>query len=857
VIVDRPVGIDLGTTNSEIAMLTPSEREVLVYQDRFGRKTVPSAVAWDPKKEEILVGRPAKQRRGQDPAPIESIKRRMGRTDRVLLGPRETLPEEVSALILGELRGSMTKYLAERTSEGVTMAVKRAVITVPAYFDAPQVEATRKAGELAGLSVLGVLQEPTAAAIYQTWKNKIGDGHVLVYDLGGGTFDVSILRCLAGEYQVLAIDGDNFLGGDDLDRRYAEKLRKELTTRGWALDLDVRGDAEDRARFARLVHIAQEIKESLSTSEVLAFKKDDVLLDKNGESVSIELEVARTDWEAAVADLVETTITCAKRAIARSVETAAVGLEKIDHVVLVGGSTRVPLVQRRVREVLCEGREPLADDVDTVVALGAAVHAAQLGGLRLEKPGCGRVTFLSPLVATGDKIRLSVRAEESVSGSSIAVRDLEGNDLAQAEIEGAPSESAASVRLDVPLPAVEGDVPLHIVVGDGGPIPFEVYRGELRPRASALSRATVVPKDLGLEIVRSGRRERAVLVPRGTGLPSESSHVFFTSDQSGAVVLKLLQDRMPIKTLVLQVPKELGVGTMVELKVRCDETMRIEARAKVGGRELWAAVEPSEQARFAGVGEVEALIERAERVKRDLWGSYAEAYGSEADRLISGIREVVGTDPPKLDALCAQLSTLVEEFQADGESQLAPPLSHFEGTLNALRRVVYRASGALLGLDRDGWEEKLRSLDEEARAAWQGRDATAWRRSFNELQALHETATQEEFAQMRLDDPAYVSRLLRRTVQHENELSRSLADFVPSAAADVRALQLAERDRLQVALASKVGQAIELARGIESSDPNEARRKLDVATAELERIEAALGRIPQVGLVSERGGNQS
>ena len=183
-IVDRPVGIDLGTTNSEIAMLTPSEREVLVYQDRFGRKTVPSAVAWDPKKEEILVGRPAKQRRGMEPAPIESIKRRMGRTDRVKLGPRETLPEEVSALILGELRTSMTRYLAERTSEGVTMAVKRAVVTVPAYFDAPQVEATRRAGELAGLSMLGVLQEPTAAAIYQTWKNKIGDGHVLVYDLG-------------------------------------------------------------------------------------------------------------------------------------------------------------------------------------------------------------------------------------------------------------------------------------------------------------------------------------------------------------------------------------------------------------------------------------------------------------------------------------------------------------------------------------------------------------------------------------------------------------------------------------------------------------------------------------------------
>jgi molecular chaperone DnaK len=402
------------------------------------------------------------------------------------------------------------------------------------------------------------------------------------------------------------------------------------------------------------------------------------------------------------------------------------------------------------------------------------------------------------------------------------------------------------------LPPGEGDVRLRLAIGEAE-LPFEVYRGELRPRASTLSRPTVVPKDIGLEVVRGGRRERAVLIARGAGLPTESSHVFFTADQSGAVVLKLLQDRMPIKTLMLEVPRALPVGTMVELRVRCDETMRLEARAKVAGQELWATVEPTEQARIASAADVDALLDRAERVKKGLWGSYAAAYAAEADRLAAGIREVVGTDPAKLDALCAQLGTLVDEFEGDAEASLAPPLSHFEGTLNALRRVVYRTS-SLLGLSRDEWEEKIRALDDDGRRAWGARDATAWRSSFNELQALHETATQEEFAQLRLDDPAYVARLLRGTIRHANDLERALADFVPSAASDVRALQLAERDRLLASLRERVARPIEDARSLETSDPGEARRKLDAASAEIDRIEAALARVPSLGLVTERGG---
>ncbi|MEZ4335249.1 MAG: Hsp70 family protein, partial [Sandaracinaceae bacterium] len=412
--VDRPIGIDLGTTNSEVALLDPSEADLIVLADRFGRRTVPSAVCWDPKKETFLVGRAARNRRGRDPGPIESIKRKMGRDTRVSVGPHELTPEEVSAKILGELVLRMKEHLVERAGD-VEVKVDRAVITVPAYFDQPQVEATRRAGELAGLEVLGVLQEPTAAAIYHTWKRQLGDGSFLVYDLGGGTFDVSVLRCLAGEYQVLAIDGDNYLGGDDFDRRYAEKLRVQLAGRGYALDLDVAGDPDDAARFLALVHLAQEVKESLSTADVVPLHKQGVLEDQEGESIDFEAEIGRDDWEAAVDDLVETTLACCRRALAQSEETAGVGLADIDHVVLVGGSTRVPLVVRRVTEELCaksKSAAPLQDEVDTCVALGAAVHAAQLGGLRVGDEQA-TLSFTSPLVGKKDTLSLRVVIEKA------------------------------------------------------------------------------------------------------------------------------------------------------------------------------------------------------------------------------------------------------------------------------------------------------------------------------------------------------------------------------------------------------------------------------------------------------------
>ncbi len=854
--LDRAVGIDLGTTNSEIAWLPPSERELLIYADRFGRKTVPSAVAWDEKTSAFVVGHAARSKRGTAHAPVESIKRKMGQKTKVKIGPEELAPEEVSAKILAELKDRMKETLAQKPlRSGATTfehPVVRAVITVPAYFDAPQVEATRRAGELAGLEVIGILQEPTAAAIYHTWKRRLGDGNFLVYDLGGGTFDVSILRCVGGEYQVLAIDGDNYLGGDDFDRRFAEHLRKELVARGYALELDVKGSEDDRRLFGRIVHLAQEIKESLSTTDVVHVGKSDFMKDKNGESVSYDGDVGRADYEEVVKDLVDTTMACCERALARSREVAHVGAEDIDHVILVGGSTRVPLVVRRVTEALCKkSSEPLRDDVDTCVALGAAVHAAHVGGTRIGDASA-RVRVTSPLVAQGSKLRLGLVVEEAPKNAA---------HLALWEGDRALGEAALGndepIRFDVPLGESEDThATLAFQTPMGAPLaelPLSMHRGDLRPRPTALSRASVIAKDISLEVVRGGKRERKVLLSRGTGLPTQVAQLFFTADQSGAVVLRILQNRLPIKTLVVDVPRELPIGSPVEVVLRCDESMRLEAQATVGTQQIQAHIEPP-QSPTGDVTDVEALLEQAEKARRALWGGLGHEFSREADRLVVGIREVIHTDPDKLEALCHQLRHLVEEFHGGAGEQLVPPMQRMEEEFDALRRVVYRASGLVMGMDRDEWEKRIDSLYDKAMAAHAAGDGPTWRRVYNEVQALAETAFQEEFSQMRLDDPAYVQRRLLTVTWKAKRVEEMLAELVPSTTEEIRAMQIAEQARITKWIESSVNDPLRKLREQEGKkDVNDVRRSVEQISAEIERIEAAVERLPSMGLVTDRG----
>jgi len=618
----------------------------------------------------------------------------------------------------------------------------------------------------------------------------------------------------------------------------------------------VRGNPEDAARFQRLVHVAQEIKEGLSTNDVLSFSRADLFMDQSGEPVSIEAEIGRADYEACIADLVETTLACAERALARSKEIGDVGLADLDAIVLVGGSTRVPLVVRSVTERLAAHTRskapPLQTEVDTIVALGAAIFAAQRGGLRVGDASA-TLRLTSPLVSRTDRLKLALEVERAPEGARrLEILGSDASAAPLAEIELVPG----ALRLDIPLdPGPETPVTLTLVDLDGHALasfPLTLYRGVVRARASALSQPSVVAKDISVEITRAGRRERKVLIPRGASLPTEVTHELATGDRSGAVVLRLLQNRLPIKTLMLEVSPELPLGTPVSLTLRCDEAMRLEARAVVAGSELWAKVEPPPASSDTTQEAVDALLAEAETTARSLWGRDAHHFRRELEPLATGLREVVSTDPDKLAALASQLRTLVDHFAGSDANDLSPPLHRFEGLLDGIRRLVFTTAtnGVLLGLTVEAWEKRIDELAGRGQSAYEARDASAWRRSHNEAQALYETAVSAAAQSGDPDDPARLGRMRVNAALRIAALVRDLEDFVPSASEEVKKLQLSERDRLAATIREKIRPALDALP--ETARPIDLRRDLERIHDELTRLETAFERLPSLGLVTDR-----
>lgn len=357
------VGIDLGTTNSEVAALEGDRVRVL---GPARGSLLPSCVGVDPKGE-LLVGRAALNQYVLHPErTVRSIKRKMGSTETVTLGDRTFTPAEISALIL--------RTLADTAERQLGQPVEQAVITVPAYFTDAQRQATREAAALAGLAVARILNEPTAASLAYGYGDSL-QGDVLVYDLGGGTFDVSIVH-MAGEVtEVLASHGNTQLGGDDFDRKLVELLAETFAeTHG----IDLLQD-EHRGALARLSWSAEEAKRRLS-SEPFVVVREEALLSDGGRVLHLEREVTREAYEALIHPLVSSTL----ESVTRALEDANKRPDDLAGVLLVGGSTRTPLVSRLLQEYT---GQPARREVhpDLCVALGAGVLASRIAGRGVER----------------------------------------------------------------------------------------------------------------------------------------------------------------------------------------------------------------------------------------------------------------------------------------------------------------------------------------------------------------------------------------------------------------------------------------------------------------------------------------
>ncbi len=351
------VGIDLGTTNSEIAIYRDGRPEV--QADSAGRLILPSVVGLA-QDGSLLVGEEARNQYILHPErTVRSIKRLMGSDRKVSLGGRDYKPQDVSAMILRRL-----KEIAE---ERLGAPVRKAVITVPAFFSDAQRQATREAGEIAGLEVARIVNEPTAAVLVYEAAQQQGK-RVLVYDLGGGTFDVSVVHIEDGVVEVIASHGNNHLGGDDFDHKIVEHVLDHLK-------IEHRADvSEDPQAMARIHRAAESAKKHLS-DHPFARIEEEYLAEVDGRPVHLALELARTDYEEMIAPFIEETLS----AIHIALESAALTASQIEEILLVGGATRTPLIRNRLLEAF--GRPARGEvDPDLCVAMGAAIQGAAIAG---------------------------------------------------------------------------------------------------------------------------------------------------------------------------------------------------------------------------------------------------------------------------------------------------------------------------------------------------------------------------------------------------------------------------------------------------------------------------------------------
>ncbi|MYR08220.1 molecular chaperone DnaK [Gordonia sp. SID5947] len=359
--MSRAVGIDLGTTNSVVSVLEGGEAAVIANAE--GSRTTPSVVAFA-RNGEVLVGQPAKNQAVTNvDRTIRSVKRHMGEGDwTVDIDDKKYTPQEISARTLMKLKRDAESYLGEDVTD--------AVITVPAYFNDSQRQATKEAGQIAGLNVLRIVNEPTAAALAYGLDKGEKEQTILVFDLGGGTFDVSLLEIGDGVVEVRATSGDNHLGGDDWDQRIVDSLVEKFKSQN-GIDL-----TKDKMAMQRLREAAEKAKIELSASQSTSINLPYITVDAEKNPLFLDEQLSRSEFQKITSDLLERT----RSPFQAVIKDAGIAVGDIDHVVLVGGSTRMPAVTELVKE-LTGGQEPNKGvNPDEVVAVGAALQAGVLRG---------------------------------------------------------------------------------------------------------------------------------------------------------------------------------------------------------------------------------------------------------------------------------------------------------------------------------------------------------------------------------------------------------------------------------------------------------------------------------------------
>jgi molecular chaperone DnaK len=837
----KAVGIDLGTTNSAVAVMNRTDTDVIIHEARHAT-TTPSCVWKDPRSGEIVVGRMAFRRIGTTPEPIRSIKRLMGHQTTVQVTDEQMSPEQVSAAILGEMKRQIEQDVAGWNTSSRSWLVDRAVVTVPAYFDHPSIEATRKAAELAGLDVLDLLHEPTAAAVHHCWSTKTTDGTFLVYDLGGGTFDVSIVRCTAGAFEVLGISGNNMLGGDNIDIEMAARLQEYLAEDGYAFDLDLADDPEDRIRFGQLKFLAEGAKQALSTKDDFMFRDTGTIRDKDGTPVTIDRIVERSEFEAVARPLIERTIGYCHEAVALATKEAGITLADVDQVILAGGSTHIPLVRELVTSELCgptgaKCAEPVYEKVDTVVALGAAIRAAESGGLSIaNRQRSIRVSFRG----TGATRRTDARAAGTVEALTDE-HDLTGGrihlttDGYDDETELGPNGVFAFTGIPI-QPDAESQLSFEVFDGADNlvmsldrSVTHKQDVGPIGPSTSSppLSKAFV------LEVNRGGRSYLKELLPALATLPADATFTFNHPGNTEMVLFPLYQRKRKIQVISVPVPSTTPRGTVIKFNVRVDRLQMITIKGSIGDTEFSVLVDPPPEREMPTAEEIEALVAQFRDATQYLKPGDRAVVEAGWDQIMTSLAAAVARgDQMQAVHEIEELEVILAEVP-NSEGVLEPPKEEFDQLVDDCRvinvEVSHAARSANIPHDQQEMARSIDAQSEHGERAFRNRDQTAYAEAIQMLDRIRQ----------------YLVGIYRQTERGNDSRTdgeRAVSQARNTAAAAVEIMRLAEaagRADFQQEVVVIQRRLVELERDAER-DPQRAQRTTSQLAARLAQIRSVL-----------------
>ena len=729
------VGIDLGTTYSVIATPDAFAGEnfesiggVTIIKDDYKRRLTPSVVAVD-RQGNLLVGQRAKARAGQQPEPIMFVKRAMGEAKEFMLGDRPVRPEQVSAEILRHLKDLAEKRLGETVDE--------AVITVPAYFSMKQKQKTQEAGELAGLKMADPLQEPVAAALAYCHTDTRDPLTIMTYDLGGGTFDVAILRKEQGVFEIKSFDGDPYLGGYDFDKLLAYWIADRLNEHGYQLEIEPE-NAPQRPIRAKLLVLAERAKELLSdqTSHVL-IDQNPGIVDANGEPVSIELEISRESFEGLIEEQIEETIRLCHKALQKANLTA----EALDEIVLVGGSSRIPLVARRLEAEF--GRKPRLNEPDLSIAIGAAIMAGSLGK-RIGALKLGQlpdITTLSSIQITGT---LDARQLQASGPFTVVLLSADGS-LSRKQ----PVNEQGGFLIQVPLsPNTNNRFTLRVEDANGREVLSHAIA--IRRDASGISLpkqtvaglpTNVLSKPFAIMTVNGPH----IVAPELTALPYECHVQAQTMDQTGEVRVPVYEDNAQIgEVVVTGVPTDLPIGSRVDITLHLRSDYYIDGKAHipdvdVEGQAIIPMPDKAVKSLDALQNDYLVLKGRAEEALAQADRGQAFGIAPRLHTVLETSRKMLyeerGPELAKVQQLLAEAEALIRQLAG---WKPEPPAERFGQIRRAIEEELLPDWAALRPADESGYQAQLNAIVQKGERALQDKNPAAWAEANRQIRELRE-----------------------------------------------------------------------------------------------------------------------